>query len=279
MRVLTANVNGIRAAARRGGLEWIAEQAPDVVALQEVRANDKQLETAIDGSWLATLERTHVPSASAGREGVAIFSRYPIVAARLELGGFDEPGRWVEADLQVADRTVTVISTYVHTGEADTPKQDAKYAFLTALEARMAELLEHDAIVMGDFNVAHTANDLKNWKGNRGKAGFLPQEQDYLTRLTTSGWADVVRAHHGDMPGPYSWWSWRGKAFDNDSGWRIDYQFASPSLASQVSRVATGRAASYALRWSDHAAVVVDYDVDAAAGDTTNDNNIGTNKE
>ena len=261
MRVLTANVNGIRAAQRRGGLEWITSQAPDVVALQEVRASDRQLDAALADTELATWERTHVASASAGREGVAILSRYEIVDTRFELGADAHIGRWVEADVRIGDRVITVISTYVHTGEAGTEKQDAKYAFLAELEARMAELLDRDAIVMGDFNIAHTANDLKNWKGNRGKAGFLPEEQAVLTRLITSGWADVVRAEHGDAPGPYSWWSWRGKAFDNDSGWRIDYQFASPSLATRVTGTSTGRAASYAERWSDHAAVIVDYEL------------------
>ena len=262
MRILSANVNGIRAAQRRGGLEWIAAQRPDVVALQEVRANDAQLAKAIAGSELETYQHTHVASSSAGREGVAIFSRYPIVADRAHLGGFDEPGRWVEADLQVGERLVTVISTYVHTGEVDTPKQDAKYRFLDALEARMAELVTADAVVVGDFNIAHTPNDLKNWKGNRGKAGFLPQEQDVLTRLGESGWTDVVRAAHPDVAGPYSWWSWRGKAFDNDAGWRIDYQFATADLAAAVRSTMTGRAESYDTRWSDHAAVIVDYDIE-----------------
>ena len=131
----------------------------------------------------------------------------------------------------------------------------------------MAQLVDRPALVMGDFNVAHTANDLKNWKGNRGKAGFLEDEQAYLTRLTQNGWVDVVRANHGDVPGPYSWWSWRGKAFDNDSGWRIDYQFASPTLAAVAREPWIGRAAAYDQRWSDHAAVVVDYDL--AALETT----------
>lgn len=261
MRILSANVNGIRAAQRRGGLEWIATQEPDVVALQEVRANDKQLHLAIAGSVLEQMEMTHIPSAAAGREGVAIFSKHPIRATRYELDGYADLGRWVEADIAVGERTVTIVSTYVHTGEAETPKQEAKYTFLAALEKRMAQLVDQDAVVMGDFNIAHTPNDLKNWKGNRGKAGFLPDEQAVLTRLLQAGWVDVVRQQHGDVPGPYSWWSWRGKAFDNDAGWRIDYQFVSPSLTPSVTHTWIGRAESYAERWSDHAAVIVDYDI------------------
>lgn len=261
MRVITANVNGIRAAQRRGGVEWLAQQEPDVVGMQEVRASAAQLNTALAGSALADFELAHAPSASAGREGVAILARHPLASHSAVIEGFDDVGRWLEADIDVDGVTVTVASVYVHTGEVGTAKQDAKYTFLDAVQARMAQLVERPALVMGDFNVAHGPNDLKNWKGNRGKAGFLPEEQAYLDRLAASGWVDVVRAHHGDVPGPYSWWSWRGKAFDNDAGWRIDYQFASPALAAVAHGPRIGRAEAYDQRWSDHAAVVVDYDL------------------
>lgn len=261
MRVVSANVNGIRAAERRGGLSWLAEQEPDVVAMQEVRATAKQFATALSGSGLEGYALAHAESAAAGREGVAILTRHALAEPVTVIEGFDEVGRWVEADVTIGGRTVTIASVYVHTGEAQTQKQVAKYRFLDAVEARMAQLVERPAVVMGDFNVAHGPNDLKNWKGNRGKAGFLPDEQAYLTRFAEAGWVDVVRAHHGDVPGPYTWWSWRGKAFDNDAGWRIDYQFASPSMAAAAREPRVGRASEYAERWSDHAAVVVDYDL------------------
>ena len=257
MRVITANVNGIRAAQRRGGLEWLAQQEPDVVAMQEVRASAKQFATALDGSALAEYELAHAESAAAGREGVAILTKHALASSSSVIDGFDEIGRWVEADVVVGGRTVTIASVYVHTGEAGTDKQTAKYAFLDALEARMAQLVDRPALVMGDFNVAHTANDLKNWKGNRGKAGFLEDEQAYLTRLTQNGWVDVVRANHGDVPGPYSWWSWRGKAFDNDSGWRIDYHLANKAMAARTVKAFVDRADTYDRRWSDHAPVTV----------------------
>lgn len=265
MRVITANVNGIRAAQRRGGLEWLAAQDADVIALQEVRATPKQLTTALAGSPLEHHAVAHVESASAGREGVAILTRHAMAEPVGVIEGFDEVGRWVEADVTIDDRTVRIASVYVHTGEAGTPKQEAKYTFLDAVEARMAALVDTPALVMGDINVAHGPNDLKNWKGNRGKAGFLPEEQAYLTRWTQAGWVDVVRAHHGDVPGPYTWWSWRGKAFDNDAGWRIDYQFASPAMAALAADPRVGRAEAYDQRWSDHAAVVVDYDLSSLA--------------
>ena len=81
-------------------------------------------------------------------------------------------------------------------------------------------------VLCGDFNIAHTENDIKAWKANVNKAGVLPGERQWLTELIESGWVDVVRRLHPDHPGPYSWWSWRGKAFDNDAGWRIDYHLA-----------------------------------------------------
>jgi exodeoxyribonuclease III len=118
------------------------------------------------------------------------------------------------------------------------------------------------AVLTGDLNVAHTVDDLKNWKGNRGKAGFLPAEQAVFDGWFDGlGFVDVHRRHHGPGPGPYTWWSWRGQAFDNDSGWRIDYHLASAPLAARAVRAEAGRAAAYAQRWSDHAPVSVTYDL------------------
>lgn len=259
MRVVSANVNGIRATLRRGGLGWLATQNADVLALQEVRASDEQLSAALDGSAFDSWNVATAPAAAAGRAGVAVLSRHPIVDSAVGLPGFADDGRWVEATVDVDGSSITVVSAYVHTGEAGTPKQDEKFAFLEAMGERMAQLIDRDAVVTGDFNICHTARDLKNWKGNRGKAGFLPEEQKHLTRWFESGWVDVVRDRAGDVDGPYTWWSWRGKAFDNDSGWRIDYVLDSPSLAARVDWFTIGRAASYGERWSDHAAVVVDH--------------------
>jgi len=132
------------------------------------------------------------------------------------------------------------------------------------MTTRMAELAAEDAhvVVCGDVNVAHRQADLKNWKGNLGKAGFLPDEQAYLDKWLADGaWVDVTRRSAGEVAGPYTWWSWRGKAFDNDAGWRIDYQLATAPLADLVTHTFVGRADTYAERWSDHAAVVADYDL------------------
>lgn len=271
LRVASANVNGVRAAFRRGMGDWLATRDIDILALQEVRASTDDLTALLGDEW----DVLHDPATAKGRAGVAIASRNKAHIHRVELGtsDFDTAGRWLEADYEVGDRIVTVVSAYVHSGEADTPKQVDKYRFLDAVEERLPRLAEHSeyAVVMGDLNVGHRTLDIKNWKGNVKRAGFLPEERAYFDRFVGAegderanagaglGWVDVGRRAAGEVPGPYTWWSWRGKAFDNDSGWRIDYQLATQALADTVVSYRVDRAAAYDERWSDHAPVVVDY--------------------
>jgi exodeoxyribonuclease-3 len=169
-----------------------------------------------------------------------------------------------------------VVSAYLHSATVDHPSLDEKYAFCDAITARLAELAAPSAepgragggplvVVGGDLNIAHREADIKNWKGNLGNAGFLPAERAYLDRwFDELGWRDLGRDLGGDGPGPYTWWSWRGKAFDNDAGWRIDYQLASPALAARARSAVVDRAQTYAQRWSDHAPLVVEYELPAA---------------
>jgi exodeoxyribonuclease-3 len=269
IRIATINVNGIRAAFKNGMADWLNENADiDVFALQEVRAETKDLVDLFEanppmgGTW----HFAHDAASAKGRAGVAIVSKTKPVAVRTKLGpdNFDSAGRWLEADFKVGSKTITVISTYVHSGEVDTPKQVEKYKFLKAMQERMAELIAAGgfAVVVGDLNVGHTELDIKNWKGNLKNAGFLPEERAYFdTFMNAQGWVDIGRAAHPDEPGPYTWWSYRGKAFDTDAGWRIDYHLATPKLAAKASNYKVHRAASYDTRWTDHSPVVVDYAV------------------
>ena len=274
LTVSTINVNGIRAAIKQrsetnlGLLPWLAATTADVVCLQETRADDEQLAAAMQP---ALADGWHLASADAhlkGRNGVAVLSRKPITDIRVGAGVVGAPpaslggefalhGRYVEVDVGDA----TVASVYIQTGEAGTDRQLEKERFMAALAHRMAAMQAsgRDAVVGGDWNIAHTETDIKNWKGNIKKSGFLPSERQWLTELLATGWVDVVRALHPDVPGPYSWWSWRGRAFDNDAGWRIDYQLASPGLAARAVSARVERADAYALRWSDHAPVTVEY--------------------
>jgi exodeoxyribonuclease-3 len=257
--------------------EWLAQRDVDILALQEVRASTDDVTGLLGEGWTVL----HDAATAKGRAGVAIATRWPIHAHRVELGDddFDSAGRWLEADLHVGDVPITVVSCYVHSGEVDTPKQVEKYRFLDAMEQRLPQLAAHSeyALVVGDLNVGHRELDIRNWRGNRKSAGFLPRERAYFDRFfgpagetiecndgttgTGLGWVDVGRAQAGEVDGPYTWWSQRGKAFDTDTGWRIDYHVATPPLAAAVTGYAIDRAPSWDTRWSDHAPVVVDYEL------------------
>ena len=277
LRIASVNTNGVRAAYRKGMGDWLAARNVDILALQEVRASTEDLEQLLGPEW----DILHDAATAKGRAGVALASRRRASIHRVAFGAddFDSAGRWIEADYEVGDSIVTVVSTYVHSGEVDTPKQVEKYKFLDAMTERMPQLAAHSplAVLMGDLNVGHRELDIKNWKGNRTNAGFLPQERAYFDRFFGPagepgegvdgsvapglGWVDVGRRWAGEVDGPYTWWSNRGQAFDTDTGWRIDYHVATPALADTVTAYSVDRAAAYDQRWSDHAPVVVDYDV------------------
>ena len=267
LTVVTANVNGIRAASRRGGLHWLADSGADVLCLQEVRATHEQLHETLAESDLRDWHVSHAPAPQLGRAGVAVLTREQPSAIRTETGldGIDGLGRWIEVDLASELGPLTVVSAYVHTGEADTPKQVDKYAFLDAMDVRLDKLRasvsrkKGHALVCGDLNVAHHEVDIKNWRGNRGKAGFLEDERAHLDTWLAKHWVDLGRVHGGEGPGPYTWWSWRGKGFDTDGGWRIDYVLATSALAGHCTSAVVGKAATYAERWSDHAPLTVTF--------------------
>lgn len=271
--VITANVNGIRAAARRGGLDWLTDARADLICLQEVRATHEQTHEQLQGSGLSTFHVAHSPAAALGRNGVAVLSRMKPDEVRTDIGdlAFADQGRWIEVDVDTALGPVTVVSAYIHTGEADTPKQEEKFRFLDAMDRRLAALRRRASrrkghvLVTGDFNVAHAEVDIKNWRANRDKAGFLPEERAYLDRWfgapggKPGPWRDLGRRLGGPGPGPYTWWSWRGRGFDTDGGWRIDYQVATPGLAERAESAVVGKAPTYAERWSDHAPLTVTF--------------------
>ena len=275
LRIASVNTNGVRAAYRKGMGEWLDDRSVDILALQEVRASTEDLEGLFGSGW----NILHDAATAKGRAGVALVSRRKASIHRIALGAddFDSAGRWIEADYEIDGSVVTVVSCYVHSGEVDTPKQIEKYTFLDAMAARMPELAVNTplAVIMGDLNVGHRELDIRNWKGNRKNAGFLPAERAYFDRFlgpagsavegtdgsvgTGLGWVDVGRRWVGEVDGPYTWWSNRGQAFDTDTGWRIDYHLATPDLAATVVDYAVDRAAAYDQRFSDHAPVVVDY--------------------
>ncbi|MDQ4138055.1 MAG: exodeoxyribonuclease III [Actinomycetota bacterium] len=278
LRIATINVNGIRAAFRKGMGDWLEASGADIVAMQEVRATTEDVEALLGAEW----DILHDAATAKGRAGVAIASRHRAHIHRVSLGAddFDSAGRWLEADYDVDGAIVTVVSTYVHSGsEVNEAKQTEKYKFLDAMETRLPEIERHNprAVVLGDLNVGHTKLDIKNWKGNVKNAGFLPRERAYFDRFfgpkgetvtgtdgsegTGLGWVDVGRRLSGEVDGPWTWWSMRGKAYDTDTGWRLDYHVATPALADTARNYRIDRAPSWDTRWSDHAPVTVDYEL------------------
>lgn len=273
VRIATVNVNGVRAAFRKGMGTWLEDRGVEILALQEVRASTEDVEALLGEGW----NILHDAAQAKSRAGVALASRMPAIAHRTTFGpdDFDSSGRWLEADYSLGDHTLTVVSTYVNSGEVDTPKQVEKYRFLDAMVETLPRLAaEHPlCLIVGDLNVGHRTLDIRNWRGNVKRSGFLPEERAYFDQFfgreddpdynagAGLGWIDVGRRWAGEVDGPYTWWSWRGQAFDNDTGWRIDYHMATPQLAAGVASYTVDRADSYSERWSDHTPVVVDYNL------------------
>ncbi|NMN00404.1 exodeoxyribonuclease III [Bifidobacterium sp. DSM 109958] len=282
--ITTSNLNGIRAAKRKGIDAWGRANAPDVWCMQEVRAPQQDVDAIFDGfaeEYAAAgkvkgpgdLGRMNEVCRVRGRAGVGLLTDLEVLGRRFGLPGLDEDvdsGRWIEADVRTPQGyVITVACVYVHAGQAeDETKMAQKYRFLDAMGERLAALRDEaarggrQAVLCGDFNIAHTPLDIRNAKANVRHAGFLPAERAYVDRWTDEyEFVDVVRYLAGDIDGPYTWWSQRGRAFDNNVGWRIDYQFATPELAETACGFVVDKAPTYEARWSDHAPLTVRYDV------------------
>lgn len=262
LKVTTVNLNGIRAAHKRGFLDWVEQESPDILLMQEVRAPTEVTQDILGGSY----QVFSLPCQIKGRAGVAV-AVHPDIQVNAVVEGLpgDEAhaahsGRWLEVDIDW-NGALKLVSAYFHSGALGTPKQDLKMEHLVRIEKRMEELrLRGSSLVAGDFNVVRGESDIKNWKPNHNKSsGVLDEEIIYLNRWVESGWVDTVRHLAGDVQGPYSWWSWRGKAFDNNAGWRIDYQYATPDVAQRALDYSVFRASSWDERFSDHAPVTVRY--------------------
>lgn len=246
---------------RKGFGEWIEENTPDVLLLQEVRADIPTTEKLVPEGYNAIVH----PCEIKGRAGVAVLVRKGIEIGDVRYGAAEESsavdtGRWLEVSLP--EYNLRAISAYLHSGDAASEeKMAAKYSHLRDVSARLTELQgEENVLIAGDFNIVHTEGDIKNWKPNHNKrAGVLDEEIAYLDSWLEH-YTDVQRQLTGPGQAEYTWWSQRGKAFDNNVGWRIDYQLASPHLAEQARSYAIGRAQSYDTRFSDHAPLSVVYE-------------------
>ena len=253
MRVISLNLNGIRSGARKGFFDWLGGQGADLVCVQEVRCRATDLDEA-----LARPRGLHGHFHFAERPGyggVGVYSRLPPATVTTGIGvqEFDAEGRYLLAGFRGLD----VVSVYFPSGSSSETRQAAKFrfleAFLPVLKAHAAS--GREVIVCGDWNIAHREIDLKNWRGNRKHSGFLPEERAWLSGVfEAAGFVDVFRALVPD-PGHYTWWSNRGRAWENNVGWRIDYQIATPGVAATAVRAEIFKDA----RFSDHAPLTIDY--------------------
>jgi len=256
MRIVTLNANGVRAAARKGLFDWLARERPDVVCLQEIRAQADQITAPLFHP--RNLHCYYEPAERKGYSGVALFSRREPDAILRGFGSaeFDPEGRYLEARFG----PLSIVSVYLPSGSSSPERQQAKFRFMTEFRVHLARLRDdgRQYLLCGDWNIAHKEIDLKNWRGNQKNSGFLPEERDWLDELFgPSGFTDAFREVN-ELPDQYTWWSNRGQAWARNVGWRIDYQIGTPGLK--------GAARSAAIhkknRFSDHAPLAMDFDLD-----------------
>ena len=263
MKIITANLNGIRSAASKGFFEWLQAQQADALGVQEVKA---QADVVADTYCQVAGLKGHFHYAEKkGYSGVGLYTRSEPSDVLVGLGvpEFDAEGRWIEKRFDQPGRKLSLISCYFPSGSSSEERQQAKFRFLEAIGPHLQALrAEREFVLCSDVNIAHQEIDLKNWKGNLKNSGFLPEERAWMTQLLgrelgQGGLVDVYRhLHPSEGPAAYTWWSNRGQAWANNVGWRIDYHLATPALA------ATARQASVykAQRFSDHAPLSIDYD-------------------
>ncbi len=257
-KIITCNTNGIRAAARKGFFEWLANEDADVVCIQETKAQVHQLEDAVfrpEGyhCYYNDAERK-------GYSGTAIYSRLQPtrVVTRLGWDPLDSEGRYMQADY----RGLSVISLYLPSGSSSDEAQEKKYRFMDRLLEHLKSLRRkrREFIICADWNICHQNIDLKNWRSNQKNSGFLPDERAWLDRLYDEvGYVDSFRLVNQE-PDQYTWWSNRGQAWTRNVGWRLDYQVITPRLVDRV-RVASIYREE---RFSDHAPQIMEYDLELA---------------
>ena len=255
MKIITLNLNGIRAASRKGFFEWLQKEQPEYVCLQELKAHEIDLTNEMMNpkgyfGYFSFAQKK-------GYSGVGIYSKTKpekvIRASGIKL--LDDEGRFI----QVSTKTLDLISLYLPSGSSGDERQQYKIKvmehFYKFLSAKIKT--EKGVLICGDFNIAHNEIDLKNYKGNRKNSGFLPEEREWMTNILSKlGWVDVYRSlypERGDEG--YTWWSNRGQAWAKNVGWRIDYHLANLNFYEK----ATWGNVFKAERFSDHAPLIIDY--------------------
>ena len=275
--------------------DWLAHTSADIVLMQEVRATEAETQQALAPSlaagWHLAMAEALTPGAK-GRAGVGILSRTPLADVEVGFGDFQESGRWIEA----STAGIRVASLYLPSGSVKTAKQDEKYIFLDQFAPLLAQRAATypNMVVGGDWNICHRSQDLKNNKANEKVSGHLPEERAFMDHIfgsfpdpepqakaglgqwqgvvdyaggtiwpaaTEPQWFDIARRLHPepDYDGPYTWWTYRGQAFNNNAGWRIDYQAGTAAMLERAQRTWVEKAPTVEQRWSDHSPLLVEY--------------------
>ena len=254
MQIITLNLNGVRAAAKKGFFEWLAVQSADIVCVQELKAQVADLSAdmlapdSYRGYFHCAVQR--------GYSGVGIYCRKQPdnVIEGIGITEIDDEGRFIQADFG----NLSIISIYLPSGSSGEHRQVAKFFFMEKFYPVLKTLMAsgREIILCGDWNIAHKEIDLKNWRSNQKNSGFLPEERTWLSNvLHDIGFVDVFRQINTESD-QYTWWSNRGQAWANNVGWRIDYQIATPAIAQTARNVSIYKAE----RFSDHAPLIIDYD-------------------
>ncbi len=258
-KLTSLNLNGIRSACSKGLPTWIAQNAPDCICVQEVKAQSDDVQGRFEE--LAELRGYFHFAAKKGYSGVGIYSRQQPSEVLTGFGEpeFDAEGRYVELRFDRAGVKRSIISCYFPSGSSGEERQQAKFRFLDAIYPHLQGLkAEREFVLCGDVNIAHQEIDLKNWKGNQKNSGFLPEERAWMSKLLgDGGLVDVYRQLHPQTTDEaYTWWSNRGQAYAKNVGWRLDYHLATPGLA----RGAQSAAIYKTEKFSDHAPITIEYD-------------------
>ena len=231
MKLISYNVNGIRAAMNKGFLDWLTNESPDVIGLQEVKALETDLELRLFQDL--GYQVYWYPAVKKGYSGVAILTKVApkYVHYGMGISAYDNEGRMIRADFE----GFSFISAYFPSGTTGELRQDFKYDFLDDVYGYIQDLKrEQPALILsGDYNICHKAIDIHNPLSNKNTSGFLPDERAWMDKFVDLGFIDTFRAFNTN-PGHYSWWSYRAGSREKNLGWRIDYHMASKEMQNKL---------------------------------------------
>jgi len=251
MKIISYNVNGIRAALKKGFAEWLKTENPDIIGLQEVKSMENQIDISIFKDL--GYQVYWYPAVKKGYSGVAILSKEKPDNVNYGIGisAYDDEGRTIRADYE----NFSFLCAYFPSGTTGSIRQEFKYAFLDDIYGYTQDLIKQrpNLILSGDYNICHKPIDIHNPVANKNTSGFLPEERAWMDKFTSTGFEDSFRLLN-TKPDQYSWWSYRANARANNKGWRIDYHMTTPTMSTKIKKVNILQGVQH----SDHCPIVVE---------------------